>query len=91
MDKPTLALLLAALAPGAFAASSADLNLSGTITPSACAPQLSNGGLIDQADLANYRIELREPIRGSYRGYEIIGPPPPSSSGVHITQMINIL
>ena len=50
-----------------------------------------NGGLIDQADLANYRIELREPIRGSYRGYEIIGPPPPSSSGVHITQMLNIL
>ena len=50
-----------------------------------------NGGLIDQADLANYRIELREPIRGSYRGYEIIGPPPPSSSGVHIAQMLNIL
>jgi gamma-glutamyltranspeptidase/glutathione hydrolase len=51
----------------------------------------ANGGLIDQADLANYKIELREPIRGSYRGYEIIGPPPPSSSGVHITQMLNIL
>lgn len=51
----------------------------------------ANGGLIDQADLANYRIELREPIRGSYRGYEIIGPPPPSSSGVHIAQMLNIL
>ena len=51
----------------------------------------ANGGLIDQADLANYRIELREPIRGSYRGYEIIGPPPPSSSGVHVTQMLNIL
>lgn len=50
-----------------------------------------NGGLIGQTDLANYRIELREPIRGSYRGYEIIGPPPPSSSGVHITQMLNIL
>ena len=51
----------------------------------------ANAGLIDQADLANYRIELREPIRGSYRGYEIVGPPPPSSSGVHITQMLNIL
>ncbi|WP_210251132.1 gamma-glutamyltransferase [Bosea sp. F3-2] len=51
----------------------------------------ANGGLIDQADLANYRIELRQPIRGSYRGYEIIGPPPPSSSGVHIAQMLNIL
>jgi gamma-glutamyltranspeptidase/glutathione hydrolase len=51
----------------------------------------ANGGLIDQADLANYQIELREPIRGSYRGYEIIGPPPPSSSGVHVAQMLNIL
>lgn len=50
-----------------------------------------HGGLIDQADLAGYRTETREPIRGSYRGYEIIGPPPPSSSGVHITQMLNIL
>ena len=51
----------------------------------------ANSGLIDQADLANYKIELREPIRGSYRGYEIIGPPPPSSSGVHVAQMLNIL
>lgn len=51
----------------------------------------THGGLIDQADLAAYRTETREPIRGSYRGYEIVGPPPPSSSGVHITQMLNIL
>ncbi|MGX5733678.1 gamma-glutamyltransferase [Bosea thiooxidans] len=51
----------------------------------------AHGGLIDQADLAGYRTQTREPIRGSYRGYEIVGPPPPSSSGVHITQMLNIL
>lgn len=51
----------------------------------------AHGGLIDQADLAGYRTETREPIRGSYRGYEIVGPPPPSSSGVHIAQMLNIL
>ncbi|MCU4178686.1 gamma-glutamyltransferase [Bosea sp. BH3] len=51
----------------------------------------ANGGLIGEADLAAYRTETREPIRGSYRGYEIVGPPPPSSSGVHITQMLNIL
>jgi len=51
----------------------------------------AHGGLIGEADLAAYRTETREPIRGSYRGYEIIGPPPPSSSGVHITQMLNIL
>jgi gamma-glutamyltranspeptidase / glutathione hydrolase len=49
------------------------------------------GGLIDDADLAAYRIKEREPIRGAYRGYEIVGPPPPSSAGVHITQMLNLL
>lgn len=51
----------------------------------------ANGGLIGQDDLTAYKVETREPIRGLYRGYEIIGPPPPSSSGVHIAQMLNIL
>jgi gamma-glutamyltranspeptidase/glutathione hydrolase len=50
-----------------------------------------HGGLIDQADLAAYKIVQREPVRGHYRGFEILGPPPPSSSGVHIVQMLNIL
>jgi gamma-glutamyltranspeptidase/glutathione hydrolase len=49
------------------------------------------GGLIDAADLAAYRVIEREPVRGLYRGHEIVGPPPPSSSGVHIVQMLNIL
>src|SRR3546814_5099669 len=35
--------------------------------------------------------DLREPLRGPYRGYEIVGPPPPSSGGVHVVQMLNIL
>ena len=50
-----------------------------------------NGGLIDHADLSAYALKLREPIRGYYRGYDILGPPPPASSGVHIVQMLNIL
>jgi gamma-glutamyltranspeptidase/glutathione hydrolase len=49
------------------------------------------GGLIAQADLDAYRVIERAPIRGSYRGFEILGPPPPSSSGVHIVQMLNVL
>lgn len=51
----------------------------------------NNGGLIDAGDLAAYRIEMREAVRGAYRGFEILGPPPPSSSGVHVVQMLNIL
>ncbi len=49
------------------------------------------GALIDRADLATYGLKERAPIRGHYRGYEIVGPPPPSSAGVHITQMLNLL
>ncbi len=51
----------------------------------------TNGGLIGQDDLAAYKVETREPVRGTYRGHEIVGPPPPASSGVHIAQMLNIL
>ncbi len=51
----------------------------------------ANGGLIEAADLSAYRTVTREPVRGSYRGFEIVGPPPPASSGVHIVQMLNIL
>jgi gamma-glutamyltranspeptidase/glutathione hydrolase len=50
-----------------------------------------SGGLIGKADLAAYKPVEREPVRGTYRGFEIIGPPPPASSGVHIVQMLNIL
>jgi gamma-glutamyltranspeptidase/glutathione hydrolase len=49
------------------------------------------GGLITDDDLAGYRVVTRAPIRGSYRGHAIYGPPPPASSGVHIAQMLNIL
>ncbi len=48
-------------------------------------------GLISAADLAGYRVVEREPVRGSYRGFEITSAPPPSSGGIHIIQMLNIL
>ncbi len=48
-------------------------------------------GLITLADLKNYRPKKRAPIRGTYRGYEIISMPPPSSGGVGLVQMLNIL
>lgn len=49
------------------------------------------GGLLSLADLANYATIERQPVRGTYRGFEVIGPPPPSSGGAHIVQMLNIL
>jgi gamma-glutamyltranspeptidase/glutathione hydrolase len=49
------------------------------------------GAFISKKDLTEYRIVERTPIRGQYRGWEIVGPPPPAASGVHITQMLNIL
>lgn len=51
----------------------------------------SNGGLISIADLESYRPILRKPVRGTYRGYEIVSMPPPSSGGVHLIQMLNVL
>jgi len=50
-----------------------------------------NGGLITSEDFANYELKLREPVRTQYRDYEIIGFPPPSSGGVHVAQILQIL
>src|SRR5262249_24960267 len=49
------------------------------------------GGLVSAEDLAQYRVIERAPVRGNYRGVEIIRPPPPSAGGVHVIQMLNIL
>lgn len=51
----------------------------------------ANGGLITAQDLAAYRVVERAPVRGTYRGYEIVSTPPPSSGGVHILQILNVL
>ncbi len=55
------------------------------------ASMAQSGGYITKADLTGYRTITREPVRGTYRGYEIVGPPPPSSGPLHIVQMLNIL
>ena len=51
----------------------------------------ANGGIITLEDLAKYEAKEREPIRGTYRGYEIVSMPPPSSGGVGLVQMLNLL
>ena len=49
------------------------------------------GGLVTAEDLAAYEVKEREPVRGSYRGYDIISAPPPSSGGVALVEILNIL
>jgi gamma-glutamyltranspeptidase/glutathione hydrolase len=50
-----------------------------------------DAGWLTQDDLRTYQVKLRDAVTGTYRGYDIVGPPPPASSGVHIAQMLNIL
>src|SRR4051812_1472681 len=52
---------------------------------------LAHGGLITRADLKSYTAVRRVPVTGSYRGYEVIAMPPPSSGGVALIEMLNVL
>jgi gamma-glutamyltranspeptidase/glutathione hydrolase len=49
------------------------------------------GGILTEADLAAYKAVIRQPVRGTYRGHDIVSMPPPSSGGVHLIQILNIL
>ena len=63
----------------------------GAIARKIVAEMEAGGGLIDLPALAAYRPAVREPLRGEYRGYEIVTMPPPSSGGLHVIQMLNVL
>ena len=51
----------------------------------------ANGGLITMGDLKAYQAKKRGVVKGTYRGYDIIGMPPPSSGGMAVVQMLNVL
>ncbi|MCS7045245.1 MAG: gamma-glutamyltransferase [Gemmataceae bacterium] len=68
-----------------------DAFYSGIIADQIVAEMKAGGGLITKQDLAGYQAKLREPIHGVYRGYDIYAPPPPSSGGIVLVQMLNIL
>lgn len=53
--------------------------------------RLGAGGSFSMEDLTCYRASENKPIFGSYRGFDVAGPPPPASSGVHVAQMLNML
>ena len=50
-----------------------------------------HGGLITEEDLAKYQVKVREPVIGDYSGHRVVSMPPPSSGGVHLIQMLNVL
>jgi gamma-glutamyltranspeptidase/glutathione hydrolase len=63
----------------------------GSIADRIVAQMRTSGGIITREDLAHYEPKWREPIRGTYRGWSVISMPPPSSGGVTLTEMLNIL
>jgi len=75
--------LIAEQGPDAFYA--------GPIARQIAAEMKSGGGLITAADLAAYRAHARRPIHGTYRGHDVYAPPPPSSGGTCLVEMLNIL
>jgi gamma-glutamyltranspeptidase/glutathione hydrolase len=75
----------------AIAARGADVFYTGWIADSIAADMQRNGGLITRQDLAAYRAKERAPVRGRYHGYDLVTMPPPSSGGVAMVEMLNIL
>jgi gamma-glutamyltranspeptidase/glutathione hydrolase len=69
----------------------ADAFYKGAIAGQIEAEMKAGGGLVTRQDLAAYRANVRPPIHGTYRGYDIYGPPPPSSGGICLVEMLNIL
>ncbi len=63
----------------------------GSLARELAAAMQKGGGLMTAEDLAHYEVKEREPVRGSYRGYEVISAPPPSSGGTVLIESLNIL
>ncbi len=63
----------------------------GSLARELAAAVAKGGGLLTADDLAQYEVKEREPIRGTYRGYDIISTPPPSSGGTALVEILNIL
>jgi len=63
----------------------------GALAQELAAAMQKGGGLITADDLAHYEVKEREPVRGTYRGYEVISSPPPSSGGTVLIESLNIL
>jgi gamma-glutamyltranspeptidase/glutathione hydrolase len=75
----------------AIATDGPDVFYKGWIADRISEEMAANGGLITKDDLAAYQAKERAPIKGTFLGYEIISMPPPSSGGIAIVEMLNML
>ena len=69
----------------------ADVFYKGEIAEAMVAADQKYGGLMTMEDLANYQVEVMEPVHGTYRGYDIYSSPSPSSGGTIVLEILNIL
>ena len=69
----------------------ADAFYTGELADLLVAEMKAGGGFIAKEDLAGYRAKERKPVHGTYRGYDVFGPPPPSSGGIVVVEALNIL
>lgn len=63
----------------------------GEIADKMVAQVQKDGGVLTHADLEGFTVRVLEPVRATYRGYELISSPPPSSGGTHVAQILNVL
>ncbi len=69
----------------------ADVFYKGEIAEKILAEMQAGKGIISAGDLRNYAVKIRQPLVGEYHGYQVLAMPPPSSGGVHIIEMLNML
>jgi gamma-glutamyltranspeptidase/glutathione hydrolase len=84
--QPDLAKTLKRIAEGG-----ADAFYTGELADLFVAEMKAGGGLITKDDLTGYKAKERNPIHGTYRGYDVYGPPPPSSGGICLVEMLNVV
>ncbi len=84
--QPELGQVLRQIAQGG-----AEVFYRGSVARSIVATMEKHHGLISMNDLESYQAKIREPLRGHFHGYEIVTVPPPSSGGVALIEMLNVL
>ncbi len=63
----------------------------GSIASKIAADFKKNNGILTKSDLKKYEVKIRQPLKGTFKNYEILGMPPPASGGVGVIELLNIL